>query len=106
MDINISQGDKVVMMPNGSQELLIVQLVTDATFNGTTTKAEIQESLDGQNWLTIQNKNGDTLEVVIDAADSSFMLKTDIAFSKTIRANVTAGDATTGMISLNNNYKG
>ena len=103
--IDISNGDTVSNFNNSQMEKLIVQIVTDGTFNGSTTKVEIQESLDGVNWQTIENKSGDKLEVVLDAASSSFMLKTDIAFSDTIRANITAGDATAGLLTLKNNYK-
>lgn len=105
MNIDIGNGDAIANFNNSQMENLIVQIVTDESFNGTTTKVEIQESLDGVNWQTIENKSGDVLEVVIDAAGSSFMLKTDIAFSDTIRANITAGDATSGILTVKNNYK-
>ena len=73
MNIDIGNGDAIANFNNSQMENLIVQIVTDESFNGTTTKVEIQESLDGVNWQTIENKSGDVLEVVIDAAGSSFM---------------------------------
>jgi len=103
--INFSNGTQAVYMDNADLEKVAFQIVTDGSFDGTTTTAKLQESCDDSNWHDVEDSSGNAVEITVGAASTSYMLKSSIVFGQYVRCLVTVGDATTGSADVHNNYK-
>lgn len=105
IDVTNSNDLSKSKFQNDSLENVMIQLVTDGDFDGTTTTATLQESNDGVNFNNIEDSLGNAVEIMLAAPSTSYLLKTGIFYGKTLRVLIDVGNATDGEISVFGNSK-
>lgn len=103
--INFSDGNQGIYFNNSSLEKVAVQVVTDGTYDGTTTTATLQESVDGSNWHNVEDSAGAAVTITLAAASTSYILKSGIVYGDKVRCLIGIGNATTGTAVVSSSYK-
>lgn len=104
-DVSLGSGEMFLIDGKTTDEKTAVQVVTNLAYDGGVTDIyTIQESNDGINWNNIE-WDSVILELPIDAANDTFMLKTYIFYGLYLRGVYTNGTATQGILTITTQTK-
>ena len=105
---DISGGSKRIDLITGQrfEPFACVQIVTPASYDGSTDEITLQESVDGANWNDILDNMGNSLKIVLAAPSTSYMLKTTIFLGVYVKANYVQVNGAEGILSISIALKG
>jgi len=106
---NIADGDtKMIVHKNGTGKnptVVSVQLITDATFDGNNTKAKLLQSNDPELDVDLWNELPEN-PITLNTGAGSALLQTLSFTCGYLAVSIEAGNATTGVITIIEQYNG